>query len=176
LAEVRLAIGTLGAPHGVHGELRLHLTTDDPEHAQTVKRVYLDGEEQPRRVIRLRRHGHEALIRLRGITTPEAARALQGRVVRIAGADARTPTPGEFFLYQIIGLKVADEAGAELGTVTDLLETGANDVFVVSPAGGDPDLLLPNVPDVVLEIVPAEGRMVVRPPLYYGEGESGGPD
>ena len=77
--------------------------------------------------------------------------------------------PGEFFLYQLVGLDVRDESGAELGIVTDVLETGANDVFVISPAGGGPDLLIPHVPEVVLDIVPSEGRMVIRPPLYYGE-------
>ncbi len=132
-------------------------------------RVYLDGEERPRRVTQLRLHGGDALIRFRGVTTPEAARALQGRVVRIAGADARPLAPGEFLLYQVIGLAVADEAGTDLGTVTDLLETGANDVFVISPPYGGPDLLIPNVPEVVLEIVPSEGRMVIRPPRFYGE-------
>lgn len=120
-------------------------------------------------MVRIRRHGGEALIRLRGITTPEAATALQGRVVRIAGSDARPPASGEFFLYQLIGLRVVDEADTTLGTVTDLMETGANDVFVITPTGGGPDMLLPNVPDVVLAIVPAEGRMVVRLPLYYGD-------
>jgi 16S rRNA processing protein RimM len=167
--QVRLAIGRLGGPHGVSGELHLHLTTDDPEHVQSITRVFLEGEERPRRVMRLRLHGSEALIRFRGVTTPEAARALHGRVVRIAGADARPPAPGEFFLYQLVGLNVRDESGAELGIVTDVLETGANDVFVISLAGGGPDLLIPHVPEVVLDIVPSEGRMVIRPPLYYGE-------
>lgn len=169
LDQVQLAIGTLGAPHGIAGELRLHLSSDDPEHMRTISQVFLDGERQARRVLGLRLHGGDALIRLDGVTSPEAARTLRGRVVRIAGAEARPLAPGEFFLYQLIGLRVFDEAGAELGIVTDLLETGANDVFVVAPPGGGADLLLPNVPDVTLEILPAEGRMVVRPPVYYGD-------
>ena len=127
-------------------------------------------------MVRIRPHGGEALIRLRGVTTPETAATLQGRIVRIAGTDARPPAPGEFFLYQLIGLRVLDEAGAALGTITDLMETGANDVFVITPTGGGPDLLLPNVPEVVLEIVPEEGRMVVRPPRYYGDDEAGTPE
>lgn len=169
LDQVQLAIGTLGAPHGVAGELRLHVSSDDPEHMRTITRVFLDGERQPRRVLGLRLHGGDALIRLEGVTSPEEARMLRGRVIRIAGTDARPLGPGEFFLYQLIGLRVVDDAGAELGIVTDLLETGANDVFVVAPTDGGADLLLPNVPEVALEILPAEGRMVVRPPVYYGD-------
>lgn len=162
-------MGTLGAPHGVRGDIRLHLTTDDPEHLQSVTRVYLDGEQHARRVVELRLHGDGALIRFHGVTTPEAAAALRGRVVRISGTDARPLAPGEFFLYQLIGLRVEDESGAEIGVVTDLLETGANDVVVITPATGGPDVLLPNIPDVIVEIDPTAGRMVARPPAYYGD-------
>lgn len=166
--QVRLVVGTLGAPHGIEGELRLHLTTDDPDHLQTVRRVYLDGETRARRVVDLRLHGDGALIRFHGVETPEAADALKGRIVRIAGSDARPLAPGEHFLYQLIGLRVEDETGTELGVVTDLLETGANDVVVITPSAGGPELLLPNIPDVIVEINPAQGRMVARPPVYYG--------
>jgi 16S rRNA processing protein RimM len=69
----------------------------------------------------------------------------------------------------LIGLRVEDESGGELGTVTDLLATGANDVVVITPAAGGPDLLLPNIPEVIVEINPADGRMVARPPAYYGD-------
>ncbi len=162
-------MGTLGAPHGIGGDLRLHLTTDDPEHLQSITRVYLDGEQRARRVVEIRVHGDGALIRLHGVDTPEAAAVLRGRVVRIAGSDARPLATGEFFLYQLIGLRVEDESGVELGIVTDLLETGANDVVVITPAGGGPDVLLPNIPDVIVDIDPAAGKMVVRPPVYYGD-------
>jgi 16S rRNA processing protein RimM len=167
--QVRLVVGTLGAPHGVSGDLRLHLTTDDLEHLQSVRRVYLDGEQRGRRVVDLRPHGDGALIQFHGVDTPEAAAALTGRVVRIAGSDARPLAPGEFFLYQLIGLRVEDESGTELGTVTDLLETGANDVVVITPSTGGSDMLLPNIPEVIVEINPADGRMVARPPAYYGD-------
>ena len=74
----------------------------------------------------------------------------------------------EYFLYQVIGLEAFDEAGTRLGRVTDLIETGANDVLVVTPDDG-PDLLVPSHPDVVVELDPAAGRLVVRPLRFYGE-------
>lgn len=168
-SEVRLTIGTIGGVHGINGELKLRLVTDEPEHLRHVKRVWLGEEPQSRRLRRVRFHGGQALIQLSGVTTPEAGRALQGQPVRIAGSEARPPAPGEYFLYQLIGLDVFDEAGNPLGRVSDLIETGANDVFVVTPAEGGADILLPNHPEVVLDIQPAARRMTVRPLVYEGD-------
>ncbi len=87
----------------------------------------------------------------------------------MAGTDARPLPPGEYRLYQLVGLEAVTETGESLGRVTDILETGANDVFVVTPAGGGQDLLLPYHEDVIREIRPEEGRMTVRPLRYYDE-------
>ena len=69
----------------------------------------------------------------------------------------------------MIGLEAFDEAGNVLGRVSDLIETGANDVLVITPPGGGADILLPSHPDVVVTMDPAAGRIVVRPLVYYGE-------
>jgi 16S rRNA processing protein RimM len=168
LAAVRLTVGTVVGAHGVRGELKVRLTTDDPEHLRrgVVKRVWVGDEPGARRLLGVRLHAGQALVRVQGIATREAALALRGQPLRIAGADARPLAPGEFYLYQVIGLDAVDEAGRALGRVTDILETGAHDVFVVTPPAGGPDLLLPNHPEVVLDVRPAEGRMVVRPLVY----------
>ena len=165
-AQVRLVVGTVAGPHGVRGELKLRLATDEPDHLRQVKRVYVGDEAQPRRLLGVRFHAGQALLRVQGITTPEAVDPLRGLPVRIAGSEARPPEPGEFFLYQLMGLDVVDETGTSLGHVSDIMETGAHDVFVVTPPGGGPDLLLPNHPEVVLDVRPGEGRMVVRPLVY----------
>lgn len=144
----------------------MRLATDDPAHLTTIKHVFVGDEPQPRRLLGIRFHAGLALIRLPGVTSREQAAALRGEPVRIAGSDARPLAPGEFFLYQLIGLDVVDETGAPIGTVTDLMETGAHDVLVIAPADGGKNLLLPNHPDVVLDIRPAERRMTVRPLVY----------
>ena len=169
LADVRLVVGTVFGAHGVSGELKLRLTTDDPAHLATVPRVWVGDEPRPRRLLGLRLHAGQALVRLEGVRTPEAANDLRGQPLRIAGTDARPNEPGEYFLFQLVGLAVVDEAGAPLGRVTDIIETGAHDVFVVAPPDGGSDLLLPNHPDVVLDVRPAEGTMVVRPLRYDAE-------
>jgi 16S rRNA processing protein RimM len=165
--QTRLAIGVVLGSHGVRGEAKLRLFTDEPEHLRAIKRVWIGDEPASRRLLGVRFQGDIALIRLQGITTPEAVTELRGETVRIAGADARPLAPGEYFLYQLVGLEAFDEAGAPVGRVTDIIETGANDVLVLTPPEGGADVLLPNHPDTVLDVRPDEGRMTVRP-LVYG--------
>ena len=169
LERVRLTIGTILAPHGVRGEFKVRLQTDDPAHLLTIKRLYLGDETTARTVLGARLHAGNALIRLQGISTPETVERLRGTPLRIRGTDARPLAADEYFLYQVMGLAVFDETGTRLGQVTDLIETGANDVLVITPDDGGTDILLPSHPDVILAMDPAAGRIVVRPLTYYGE-------
>lgn len=166
--RVRLTIGSILGPHGVRGEFKLRLQTDDPEHVLTIKRVYLGDETAPRTVLGVRMYAGNALMRLQGISSPETVERYRGTPLRIRGADARPLAEGEYFLYQVIGLEAFDESGARLGRVTDLIETGANDVLVITADDGT-DTLLPSHPDVVVSMEPTAGRIVVRPLTYYGE-------
>ena len=144
----------------------MRLTTDQPDHLQTINEIFVGEESAPRRLLGLRFHQHHALLRFSDCTTPEAVEMLRGQALRIRGTDARPLEPGEFFLFQLLGLTVRDEAGNTLGQVTDLMETGAHDVLVISPPGDGPDLLLPNQPEVVLDVRPDQGWMIVRPLEY----------
>ena len=167
--RVRLTVGTILAPHGVRGEFKVRLQTDDPEHLLTVKRLYLGDETTPRTVLGARLHAGNALIRLQGISSPESVERFRGTPLRIRGVDARPLAANEYFLYQVIGLEAYDESGNRLGQVGDLIETGANDVLVITPEDGGADILLPSHPDVIIAMDPAAGRIVVRPLVYYGE-------
>jgi 16S rRNA processing protein RimM len=135
----------------------------------TLKRIYLGDETTPRTVLGTRLHAGNALMRIQGISTPETVERFRGAPLRIRATDARPLAADEYFLYQMIGLAVFDEAGNPLGHVTDLMETGANDVLVITPEDGGADLLLPSHPDVIVSMDPAVGRLVVRPLVYFGE-------
>ena len=156
-------VGTIVGAFGVHGEAKLKLATDDPEHFATISKVWVGDEARSRKLLGVRMHKGMALLRLQGVSTPDQVDLLRGAQVRIAGADAKPLAPGEYFLYQLIGLRAIDESGADVGTVTDIMETGANDVIVIAPIGGGGDILVPNHPQFVPEIDPAGGRIVVRP-------------
>jgi 16S rRNA processing protein RimM len=166
LAEARLSVGMIERPHGVRGEARVRLYTDAPEQLTRITQIWLGDDETPRKLLGVLFHQDHALMRIAGVETPEQVRALHGTQVRIAGADARPLAPGEHFYFQLIGMTVVTEFGELVGELTDIMETGANEVYIVSPPGGGADVLLPNIPDVILDIDDAERRITIRPLEY----------
>jgi len=151
--------------HNVDGEIKVRLVTDDPDYLLTRKQMQVGDEPEPRRVLSTRMHAGALLVRFAGITTPEHAATLRGQPITLAGSEVRPLEEGEFFHYQLMGLQVVDEAGTIVGKVTDLIETGANDVLVITPDEG-PDVLLPYLAQCVLSVDPAAGQMTIRPLDY----------
>lgn len=167
LEEVRLTVGRLAGAHGVRGEMKMRLLTDEPEHLLEIETVYLGERDTPVTLESIRFVNDGALIALEGVDTPEEAAILSGLPVKIAGSDARPLEEGEYFLFQLIGLDACLEDGTRVGTVVDLIETGAHDVLVIGDRpGAAGNLMVPNHPDFVPEIDPAAGRLVVRPPEW----------
>lgn len=167
LADVRLTVGRLGGPHGLQGEIKMRLLTDDPDNLATVGMVYLGERDTPIALESIRFVNDGALVHLAGTDTPEDAAKLSGLAVKIAATDARPLEEGEYFLFQVIGLKAENESGESLGTVIDIIETGAHDVLVIGERPGTSEtLLVPSHPDFVLEMLPDEHRIVLRPPVY----------
>ena len=162
-----LIVGRVSGAHGLRGEFRMAVITNHPDHLRTLKQIYLGDERTPWTVRRIHPlpGGKEAIVRLNGLGDPEAAAALRGQQVQIARADAPVLPEGEYFHYQLLGLDVYDEGGKLLGRLSEIIETGANDVYLIrGPVG---ELLLPAIEGVILTVDPDGGRMVVRPPAYY---------
>jgi len=168
----RLSIGKIVGAHGLRGEVRLRIWSHFPERIPKLAYVYIEDEPVPRKLRRARIQGEIALLALEGIETREAAEELQGRVVRIDLAQAAPLGEDEYYHFQLIGLRVRDEQGTLLGELVEILETGANDVYVVQTAHGE--LLLPALQSVILSIDLDAGEMIVRPPLYYDEEDDEG--
>ena len=168
LADVWLTIGRIAGTHGVNGDLKMRLLTDHPDHVLTLKQVYLGESREPVTMREARLQPPIAIIRLEGVNTPEDGKALGGLPVRIPATDAKPLEEGEYFLFQLVGLQAVNGEGVHLGAVTDLMETGAHDVFVITPegAGANDHLLVPNHPQYVLRIAPEEGLIVIEPPVY----------
>jgi 16S rRNA processing protein RimM len=156
--------------HGVRGALRVELLTDFPANFRRLKRLLLGEELTPVDVLEARVTGDHAIVRIAGVETPEAAAALRGQYLYVPIAEAAKPPRGEFFWHQIVGLRVETEAGEHLGAVAEILRTGANDVYIVRGSRGE--ILIPAIEDVVREVDPATGRMVVRPLPGMLPGES----
>jgi 16S rRNA processing protein RimM len=166
--EVFLAVGRVVGAHGIRGEVKIEVFTDDPDQLPDLRRVYFDDDLTPRRLTGVRFHGRQALLTFPDITDRDAAEALRGTTIRISGSQIRPPSEGEFFHYQLIGLSVYDESGAVLGRLAEIITAGEVDVYVVRDRQGR-EQLFPALKDVVLEIDPQADRVVVRPQVWEDE-------
>ncbi|MGI9145588.1 MAG: ribosome maturation factor RimM [Chloroflexota bacterium] len=150
----------LGA-HGIQGELKCRIVTDFPgRRFRRGHTVLIDGV--PHTIQAARVQGMTVLLKLDRVADREAAAALRNKDIQIRAEDAIALPKGQYFWHQVIGLQVEDATTHELlGEVTDILETGANDVYVVS--GGRGEILVPAIKDVVKRIDPTAGRMLIQP-------------
>ena len=156
-----LVIGQVGKAHGVRGEVRVFPHTDIPERFTWLEKVYI-GEANPRpaAVESARLHKGFVLLKLAGYDSREQVERLRGEWLQVLEDDAIPLAEGEYFLYQLVGLQVYNESGERLGELVEVIETAANNVFVVQMP--DQQLLLPDIEDVVQEIDFENGRMTVH--------------
>lgn len=156
-----LVVGRIVRPHGVRGEVGMKLMTDHPEHLLQVKTLHVGTNHQPYAVTRMRRHQTGMIIHLSGLTDRDMAETLREQFVHVHIDDAVPLEDGEYYLFQIEGIQVVAEDGESLGHLSGLLETGANDVYVITtPDGGE--LLLPVIPDVIKKVDVPAGVMTVH--------------
>ncbi len=158
-----LAVAEIVAPWGLAGDIKARILTDFPERFRRGLAVCIGERKSPSAVVRSRLLQKGFLVlKLEGIDTAEAANKLRGEIVYVERKDAPALADGEYFWYQIIGLRVRTVAGEELGAVEDILITGANDVYVVRGPRGE--VLIPALDDVVRRIDLDAGLMVVELP------------
>jgi 16S rRNA processing protein RimM len=155
-----LRLGVLTAPWGTRGEVKVRLDVE-PAYLECVARVYLGPEHRPIDLLGLARRGRAYTLKLRGIETITAAETLRGVDVVIPRSEAPPLAEGEFFVADVVGLRAVTTTGRALGTVAEVLSTGANDVYVVRGDAGE--VLIPAIRDVVTSIDPAAGVLQVEP-------------
>ncbi|MBN2469915.1 MAG: 16S rRNA processing protein RimM [Anaerolineae bacterium] len=164
-----LVLGRIMRPHGVRGELRVQILTDYPERIIALKTVFVGRDPYDPAsatgydMLGARRHREHILIRLEGINSRDEADAHRGQLLMVALNDAVPLEEGEYYAFQIIGSEVITTDGENLGSIREIIETGANDVFVVQ-GGIHGEILIPDIPDVVLEVKLQERQMVVTLP------------
>ncbi len=155
-----LIIGRVLKPWGVRGEIKIEILTEFPNRFASLRQVFIGDDAKSFSVERARLHGNAALIKLKGIDTPEQAEPLRDQLVQVELADAVKLPKGKLYLYQMIGLRVVTTEGETLGEITDVLDTGANDVYVVKDAARE--ILIPAIEDVVKEISLERGEVVIK--------------
>lgn len=159
-----LEIGKIVSTHGVRGELRVDPWCDEPEFMKKFKTLYFDKNgNKSVKVLACRPHGNIVIMKLEGVDTVEAATALRNKVLFMNRSDAKLPE-GHYFIQDLIDCTVvdADDETKKYGILTDVSETGANDVWHITDDEGR-EYLIPAIPSVCVETDVVEGIIKIRP-------------
>jgi len=157
-----LSIGKFRRAHGVKGEMVMEVNTDFPEHIKPGMTIYVGKEKKQHQVTSIRPMNQQLLVSLAGFEDCDVTAIFRNQLVYILSSSVPPLPEGIFYHHEIIGMQVVDENGESLGTVTEILVTGANDVYVVKKDSGE-ELLLPAIKSVLLEINRETKTITARP-------------
>ena len=156
MANQLLECGKIVNTHGIRGEVKIQPWADSPEVLCALPALYIDGAPVALRSARV--HKGNVIALLDGVSDVDQAMLLKNKVVWLNRDDLRLPE-GTFFLADLIGLRVVDEEGQELGILDEVLSPSRQQVYVVK---GDRELMIPAVPQFILETNVAGGYIKVR--------------
>ena len=161
--EDLLQVGIITSTHGVRGEVKVYPTTDDPRRFRRLKEVVLDtGREKLNLEIEgVKFFKQFVILKFKGLDNINDIEKYRQKSLYVTRKNAVRLRRDEYFIADLIGLKVQDEDGKELGTVKDVIETGANDVYEVEMADGK-SLLLPAIKQCILNVDVENGMMQVH--------------
>ncbi len=160
---VFLVVGRLRKAHGVRGEITMEVITDFPERLRPNRQVYIGDDHRALRITHRRWKDAYLLLTFDGYNDCDQVNLLRNELVYVRSNELPPLPEGQYYHHQLIGLEVQDEAGSSLGRVSEILQTGANDVYVVQAMGKE-DLLLPAIPGVIIRVDLDQGKMIVYPP------------
>ena len=155
---VYLTVGYLRRPHGVRGEIVMDLHTDFPERLKRGRRLLVSEEHTPLTIQSVRERQNGVLIKFDGIDTPEDAGKYRNQWVYVKASDVPPLPEGQLYQHELFGFQVVDENEELLGELVEIIETGANNVYVVRDDSGN-EILLPAIPSVILDM-DAERRLM----------------
>ena len=146
-------------PHGVRGEVKVYPLTDDPSRFKRLTACYIEraGQYEPAKALGAKLAGGAYVIKLEGVDTPEQAEKLRGLYICVDRAHAVKLPEGCWFVKDLIGCRVTDTRGGDHGVLTDVLETNANDVYVIE---GGRRLLVPALKKLLTSVDTA-GKSIV---------------
>lgn len=153
-------VGIITSTHGLRGEVKVYPTTDDVRRFKRLKQVTLGagtgrarekGQETLLEIEGVKFFKQFAILKFRGIDSIEEAEKYRGTSLLVPRGDAVRLEKDEYFIADLIGLAVRDEDGTPIGTLGDVITTGANDVYVIRLSGGK-EFLLPAIRQCVLEV------------------------
>ena len=157
-----LELGQIVSTHGIRGEMRFNPWCDTPDFVKKFKTLYFDNNgEKSIKVTSARPHGNMVILMLEGIDDIDKAKALKNTVLFMKRSDAKLPK-GTWFRQELFDCKVFDDnTGKELGVITDVSETGANDVWHIKTSYGE--VLIPAIKQVIVSVDVESGIIKINP-------------
>jgi 16S rRNA processing protein RimM len=153
------AVGRVLRPHGLRGEVRVEAFSPSARNIQRGRPVYISGV---RRVVQEARNDRGAwILKLGGLTDRNAVEGLRGKLLETPDTEVMRDDDESYFVHELLGLRVVTTTGEELGTIAEVISTGANDVWAVRGERGE--VLVPAIGDVVVSIDLSEGEAIITP-------------
>ncbi len=161
--ETMLRVGVISSTHGVRGEVKVYPTTDDPERFLDLEEVILDtGRERlPLKIENVKFFKNMVILKFKGYDNINDIEKYKGRDLYITRDQAVELEEDEYFIADLIGMSVVAEDGTVLGTLADVMPTGANDVYVVRTENGK-ELLIPAIKECILNVDVEERAMRIH--------------
>lgn len=161
--EEFLRVGVISSTHGVRGEVKVYPTTDDPERFRDLKKVILDTgkEHQELEISGVKFFKNQVILKFKGYDSINEIEKYKGMDLLVSRADAVPLGEHENFIVDLLQMTVVTDTGETLGTLTDVLKTGANDVYVVETPEKK-EILLPAIRDCILQVDVEAKRMLVH--------------
>jgi 16S rRNA processing protein RimM len=159
-----IAVGRITKSVGIKGEVRVAMLTDSPDRFTSLKAIWCGAEEKSATrysILSMRIERSAVVLKFKEIESRTTADELRGRYLFVDEKQKVAPPKGSYFIHDIIGMKVETEAGEEVGSVRDVMELPANDVWVVT--SGTKELLIPAIKEVIRSVDVQGRRVVIRP-------------
>ena len=161
----RFQIGVIASTHGLQGEVNVFPTTEDPSRFKKLKKVTLHtqrGEEIELDVVSARFFKKFVIVKFKQFNNINEVETFRGCELTIDRKDAIKLQPGEFYCADLIGLTIVDEDDNELGTLTEILQTGANDVYEMTKKDSDEKVYIPAIKDCIRSIDMQEKKITIH--------------
>ncbi len=151
--ETKLQVGVISSTHGVRGEVKVFPTTDDVKRFKRLKEVLLDTgrEELTLEIEGVKFFKQFVILKFKGFDNINDIEKYKGKGLYVTRANAVRLRKDEYFIADLQGLHVVDEEGKAVGTLRDVMETGANDVYIIDMADGR-EVLIPAIKECILHV------------------------
>ena len=161
--EQRFQVGVITSTHGVRGEVKVFPTTDDAARFKKLKQVILDTgkEDIELEITSVKFFKNMVILKFKGIDDMDVANKYRQKSLYVTRENAVKLKKNEYFIADLIGLRVSSEEGEDLGVIEDVLQTGANDVYIVKSETGE-EILFPAIKECIKEVDIEAGTMLVH--------------